>query len=316
MTNVTGASNFLNTQQLMNISDNIVGITKENNSSIFSDVQTLDSNRNETIDRPEAGISKLISLGNTVLSKLANLFGIELNKPTESQPLETFEDAQNEQIVDKYFKPITDKASNVSDEHLKNGALDNMISKEQIQYTFKSILAEKEANGVNIIDTKTDDNRKTISFDDGSTISIDNDNSQIFYSATASDGSKTNAKIQTFNGNNSNQFSIRHSADDENGASTELLNSLVVGQEIMPDGSIKDIYTEGAEEIINQHSNAEIYSTKVNYSHSNKSDANSNTEQIRLSNSRIHTQENQGEATSEVEANTKKFTKTKELHEQ
>ena len=136
MTNVSGASNYLNNRQLMAISDNVAGVSKTSNASIFGDVKSLDENKNEVIERPEAGIAKLVALGNVILNKLANIFGIELNKSTESQQLETFEDAQNEQIIDKYFKPLSEKVMTSSATDMDEGALDNMVDNKHIKYTY------------------------------------------------------------------------------------------------------------------------------------------------------------------------------------
>lgn len=318
MTNISGASNYLNTQQLMNISDSIVGMTKTNNSSIFGDIQSLDVNKNETIDTPEAGISNLISLGNVVLNKLASVFGIQLSKPTEAPQLNTFENAQNEQIVDKYFKPLSDKAINTSDSNLIKGALDNMVSKEQIQYTFDSIVAEKEAIGVNIVDIQIDDYRKTVSFDDGSELIISNDNSLLDYSAVAKDGSNVNAEIESYGLNTdvetSKGFSVMHIVDDGNGPSQELVDSLTIGSEVMQDGSVRMIDAPGAQEIINQHSNAEIFATQVDYDRSTFSTDNINEEEISISYDKQHALENRGNSIAEVETSTKRYSSGREIY--
>lgn len=315
MDNISGASNYLNNQQLMTISDNIVGVSKTSNVSLFNDVKRLDENKNEEIERPESGIAKLVSLGNRVLNKLATLLGIELNKPTNNQPMESFEDAQNEQIIDKYFKPLSDKAMSSSSLEIEEGALDNLVSKEQIQYTYASIIAEKEAMGIKITDTKEDDYKKTILFEDGSELVLSNDNSRVDYTAIASDGSRATADIRSWNTKDDistlNEFSVRHMVDDGNGPSNELLKSLRKGEELLPDGRVKRIMQDGAEEIINTHSNAEIYSTNVSYQRTIYEPQGLKDDALVLAYDKQHTIENKGEATTEVEGMTLRFNKSK-----
>jgi len=220
MSNISGASNSLNNQQLMTISDNLVGVSKTSNASLFNDVKRLDENKNEEIERPESGIAKLVSLGNAILNKLANLFGMDLNKPTENHPSATFEDAQNEQIVDNYFKPITNKVMDASPQQVKEGALENMVNAEQIEYTFNAIKADKQSQGIEVISEVEGENRKEVIFSDGSDLSISNDGKYITYNAPAADGSEASAQLEYYNdGSSIERFSIGEITSDGKGPS-------------------------------------------------------------------------------------------------
>lgn len=200
MTTIPNNTGYLNTQQLMDLSENIVGITKDSNPSIFSDVKSLDENKNQGIETSEAGIAKLVSLGKKVLNKLATLFGINMNVQADSQPLETYEDTKNEPIVEKYFKPIIDKTLNASETDVKEGSLDNMVSQKQLKYTLDAIIVEKAAGGIQVINSSKENGQKTINFSDGSKI-IYSKGELSYVSGYTNDKSQIEARLTSFGEN-------------------------------------------------------------------------------------------------------------------
>lgn len=290
MTNISGASNYLNNQQLMTISDNLVGVSKTSNASLFNDVKRLDEDKDEEIERPESGIAKLVSLGNAILNKLANLFGMDLNKPIENQPPATFEDAQNEQIVENYFKPITNKVMDASPQQVKEGALENMVNAEQIEYTFNAIKADKQSQGLEVISEVEGENRKEVIFSDGSDLSISNDGKYITYNAPAADGSEASAQLEYYNnGPNIEGFSIGEITSDRKGPS-------IIDEFDYSNGNL-------SQEELNKKDNAETYTRVASYEHESFANGSSTENIYQISKGRDHTKKVKGVGDSEVYTN-------------
>ena len=241
MTTINGSineSNYLNNKQLIQIRNNLSGVSKSSNASIFNTVSSLDMNKNETLESGETAISFLINLGNAILNKLAAIFGIDVSDPQENSPMNNFEEVQQDSVIKDYFEPFHNEAKEATSEKLQEGKLYNMIDKNTLQYTISAIKQEKLSQGVKIV---SEDENSTV-FDDGTEISYNQSGGSynLTYMRTAADGSYVAGTINANNTEDSQVFDIFTHFNDGKGdinAINSADNGTTIGQQTYFQGS-------------------------------------------------------------------------------
>ena len=306
MTNIQ-PENYLNTNQLMQVSEKLKGVSEENNASLFNDVKILDENTNKVIDSGESTVSKIVNLGNRILNKLANAFGISVGTPDNSS-MKDFQDAQNDSVLGDYFTPyIKAGEENGGSDNLKEGTLDDMITAENVKYTFEAIKEEKLSQGIKILE----ENDNYIKFEDGSELILSESEHgfmRLDYHRTANDGSTSHGRIENYDNNrNQSNYTIATRSVDGNGPSEELYDYLLENHSTSKDYGgpfgVAHSLTEEGQRILNEHSNEESYSEEFHHS-ADKSLFEEDNKDIsrRADYTKDHTKANHGHYNSETES--------------
>ena len=253
------SAGYLNTKQLMSISAGIQGVSEEKNPSIFSEVSSLDTNTNKTIDKNESVVSKIINLGNVVLNKIASMLGISTEKSVENSKMETSADTQNDSIIDDYFTPYIEQGRSLNAKNLKEGKFNEMITNSNVEYTFNAIIEEKLAQNVNILE----ENESYVKFDDNTELFItkeDNGFTRLMYNRLAKDGSSSSARLESDN----NGYTVASMIVNGNRASQELLEDLIANYSEKDEYSLNKLSPEGLQKL-RENSNEEILSENFTY---------------------------------------------------
>lgn len=305
MTNIQ-PENYLNTNQLMQVSEKLKGVSEENSASLFNEVKILDENTNKVIDSGESAVSKIVNLGNRILNKLANAFGISVGTP-ENSSMEDFQDAQNDSVLGDYFTPyIKAGQESTGSDNLKEGILDDMITAENIQYTFEAIKEEKLSQGIKILE----ENDNYIKFEDGSELRLSESEQgfmRLEYHRTANDGSTSHGRIENYDDNrNQSNYTIATRSVDGNGPSEELYDYLLENHSTSKDygepfGVLHE-FTEEGMQVFREHSNEESYSEEFHHSADKHLFGDNKDISRRADYTKYHTKDNHGHYNSETES--------------
>lgn len=167
----TNGINF-NNAQLMQMSKALNGASKTTDASIFNMVGRLDANANNQLDANETSLPNLMTLGKEALAKLATALKIPVgNTGSEAKTEDT--------IINDYFKPFAD---NVLEQSSGDTKTVPQMSKEVFDNTMNSIIAEKKAQGIEILSQEKvansskdgSHNDTVITFTDGTKLTVSN----------------------------------------------------------------------------------------------------------------------------------------------
>src|SRR5574344_1767131 len=139
MTDAVNTNRIINNSDLVNVSKALVGVTEKNNQSVFKAAEKLDSNKNKELETNETVVSKLLSLGDSVILGIAKMLNISIGKDSS--------DNAKDNILDDYFKPFAENTGKEI-EKTKNPTI--QMSAEVLSNTLKSIIQDKQSKGIEI----------------------------------------------------------------------------------------------------------------------------------------------------------------------